>query len=91
MLIRPVIVALAAAAISSAAGGRGGVEGPTYSGSGGLAVSERRQSNSAAAAYLVCYENSAWSGDEVRLREYAPYLSLYNFNNRARSCCVNGM
>ena len=87
MLIRPVILALAA--ISSAAGGRG-IEGPTYSGgSVAAAVSSERQSNSA--AYLVCYENSDWSGDEVRLREYAPYLSLYNFNNRARSCCVNGM
>ena len=82
MLIRPVILALTAV---SSAGGRG-LEGPTYSGS--VSVSER-QSNSA--AYLVCYENADWSGDEVRLREYAPYLSLYNFNNRARSCCVNGM
>ena len=86
MLILPVILALAA--VSSPAGGRG-VEGPTFSGS--VAVSSERQSNSKNAAYLVCYENADWSGDEVRLREYAPYLSLYNFNNRARSCCINGM
>ena len=83
MWIRPVVVALAAISSSALARARG-LEGPTYSSS---SSSDRTNSR----AYLVCYENSNYSGDEVRLREYAPYLNYYNFNNRARSCCIHGM
>jgi hypothetical protein len=42
-------------------------------------------------AYMVCYENGDFSGDELRLREYTPYFYIYNFDNRARSCCMDGM
>ena len=83
MWIRPVFLALAAISSTTLSRARG-IEGPTYSSS---SSSDRTNSN----AYLVCYENSDYSGDEVRLREYAPYLNLYNFNNRARSCCIHGM
>ena len=85
MWIRPVVVALAAISSSALLTRARGLEGPTYSSSS----SDRTNSNSG--AYLVCYENSNYSGDEVRLREYAPYLNYYNFNNRARSCCIHGM
>ena len=40
---------------------------------------------------LTCYERAGQQGDSVILRNYAPYLDNYNFNNRAASCCFQGM
>ena len=82
MWIRAVF--LAAVALSSSLTGARSPELPETQ---ALLSADRANSK----AYLVCYENSNYSGDEVRLLEYAPYLNLYNFNNRARSCCIHGM
>ena len=40
---------------------------------------------------LICYERAGQQGDSVILSNYAPYLDNYNFNNRAASCCFQGM
>jgi hypothetical protein len=40
---------------------------------------------------LTCYEFENARGDSVKLIDYAKNLGNYNFNNRARSCCFNGM
>jgi len=40
---------------------------------------------------LVCTEFADAAGDSVILADYAPYLSNYNFDNRASHCCFNGM
>ena len=40
---------------------------------------------------LTCYERAGNQGDAVILTDYAPYLDNYNFNNRAASCCFEGM
>ena len=40
---------------------------------------------------LTCYERAGQQGDSVILTDYAPYLDNYNFNNRAASCCFQGV
>jgi len=40
---------------------------------------------------LTCYERAGNQGDAVILTDYAPYLDNYNFNNRAASCCFEGI
>ena len=42
-------------------------------------------------AKLTCYEGPNQQGSSVVLEDYAPVLDNYNFNNRAASCCFNGM
>jgi len=79
------LVVLAVAAISSSLTG---ARSPEFSEAPELSSAADRANSK---AYLVCYENPDYSGDEVRLLEYAPYLNLYNFNNRARSCCIHGI
>ena len=40
---------------------------------------------------LTCYERYNHQGDSVVLSEYAPILDNYNFDNRASSCCFEGI
>ena len=40
---------------------------------------------------LTCYENYNHQGDSVVLSEYTPILDNYNFDNRAASCCFQGI
>ena len=40
---------------------------------------------------LTCYENYNQQGDSVVLSEYTPILENYNFDNRAASCCFEGI
>merc|ERR1711879_600813 len=47
--------------------------------------------SNAISAKLTCYSGPNQQGDAVILTNYAPVLENYDFNNRAASCCFEGI